>query len=481
MKEERCGFILAKMNLNDLFHEVGIVCMDSREILGISDDTRDIKKDWLFICYKGSREHKYQYIQEAITKGAVVLCNETVAIQGVYTISHVEEIRNKLVEIFYGRYDGCLIGITGTNGKSSVTDILKQMLEMQGQRVMTIGTGQIVYDHHYVEIQNTTPSMFILAQYLNMAKELDIPFVIMEVSSHGIDQQRIRNLRFDIVVYTNITQDHLDYHITRLHYQYTKYKLRFYLKKHGVVILNHDDIHLHELYRLTNHKCISIGSMQAHFPIRDIVLKDRYSSFNVQGYHFQTQLLSMSNVYNITEAIAVCRHLGVSYEECIQMVQHLKPVEGRLVCLSHKDYTVWIDYAHTFEAVRKLVEFARSTGTGRIIMVVGCGGEREQEKRKLIGEYCARACEVSIFTSDNPRKEKVHHIIKDMLPDCLEHVTVIENRYYAIKHAINIAQKNDIIIIAGKGNEKTQNVNGKLYPFHDESCVYEFWKREELS
>lgn len=468
------------MNLNSLFHEVGIRCTDSRWILGISDDTREITKDWLFICHKGSKEDKYRYIKEAMTKGAVVLCDESIEIQGVYRTKTLEEVKNQLVQIFYGTYDGCLIGVTGTNGKSSVTDILKQMLEMQGQRVMTIGTGQIIYDHHVVEIQNTTPSMFVLAHYLGIAKELNIPFVIMEVSSHGIDQQRILHLRFDIIVYTNITQDHLDYHITRTHYQYTKYKLRFYLKKHGIVILNHDDIHLHDLYRLTDHKCISIGSKQAHFPISDIVLKDRLSSFYVQGYHFQTNLLSMANVYNITEAIAVCRHFGISYEACIQMVKNLKPVEGRLVCLPHKEYTVWIDYAHTFEAVRKLVEFARSIVTGRIIMVVGCGGNREQEKRKLIGEYCARTCEVSIFTTDNPRKEKAHHILKDMLPDNLEHVIVIENRYYAIKHAINIAQKNDIIIIAGKGNEKTQNVNGKLYPFHDESCVYEFWKREEL-
>ncbi|MDE6475944.1 MAG: UDP-N-acetylmuramoyl-L-alanyl-D-glutamate--2,6-diaminopimelate ligase [Erysipelotrichaceae bacterium] len=478
MKEERCGFILGKMNLNKLLSHVGIACDDPRWILGMSDDTRDLKQDWLFICWKGEVHKQYQYIQEALKKGAIVLCDEQIKVDNVYKSKHLESIKNQLVDLFYQPYHGCLIAVTGTNGKSSVTHILKQMLEMQKQSVMTIGTGQIVYEQKHVEIQNTTPSMFVLAQYLEIAEQAHIPFVIMEVSSHGIDQQRILHLRFDIIIYTNITQDHLDYHLTRTHYQYTKYKLRFYLKKHGIIILNHDDIHLQELYHLTEHPCISIGAIQAHFPIQNIVLEEQLSSFDIHGYHFQTSLLSIANVYNITEAIAVCRHLGISYEECVNMVKALKPVEGRLICLPHKEYTVWIDYAHTFEAVKKLVEFAHSVGKGRVIIVVGCGGDREHEKRKQIGEYCAKMCDVAIFTTDNPRSEKAHHILQEMLVEGLAYV-VIENRYYAIKHAINIAQKNDIIIIAGKGDERTQNICGTLYPFHDESCVYELWKREE--
>ena len=177
----------------------------------------------------------------------------------------------------------------------------------------------------------------------------------------------------------------------------------------------------------------------------------------------------------------VCRHLGISYEKLQRDVEDLHPVPGRLQCLSHTGYTVWIDYAHTYAAVKNIIDFANSVKERNVILVVGCGGEREKAKRHMIGSYAENMCDHAIFTTDNPRHELPDKILSDMLPKRHSHIQVIENRWYAIKQAVNMAEKSDIIIIAGKGNEKTQSFMGKEYPFHDEDCIYEIWKREELT
>lgn len=460
-----------------------IPCEDEREILGISDDSREIKKDWLYVSRSGHEHRGDDYIGEILSKGAVVLCEQIVYQQeNVYYVASIEHIQQALLELYYG--DLCkdlkIIGVTGTNGKTSVASILTQLLCGEHEDVMQIGTGFIRYQDIDEITHNTTPGCFQLANYFRKANLLHIPYVVMEVSSHAIDQNRINFIHFDFIVYTNITQDHLDYHLTKTQYRYTKFKLRRYLKPEGTIVYNGDLSYMQELVNLAHHNCISIGTQEAHFPIREIQLNEKGASFQLQGFTYRSSLLSMVNVYNLAQAIVICRRLGITYERLQKSVSLLQPVAGRLEVIDCDDFTIWIDYAHTPDAVKTLLEFGNMVKQGRLICVVGCGGNRDKSKRAIMGGLCAKEADIAVFTSDNPRNESIYKILQDMMPENHENVLVYENRYFAIKHTIKIAQKSDIIIIAGKGCENEVTVFGKNYPFSDRQCVLDCLREEEL-
>lgn len=483
LREGRYGYILETTKLNKLFAYLHIACDDERELLGISDDSREIKKDWLFISRNGYEYHGVEYIQEVLRKGAVVLCDRLEYEQeNVYYVANIAHIQQALLELYYG--DVCknlkVIGVTGTNGKTSVASILTQLLHFEHEDVMQIGTGFIRYKNIDETIHNTTPGCFQLANYFRTANKLHIPYIVMEVSSHAIDQNRINFIHFDYIVYTNITQDHLDYHLTKTQYRYTKFKLRRYLKPEGTIVYNSDLSYMQELVNLAHHNCISIGTQEAHFPIRDIQLSEKGVCFQLQGYTYQCSLLSIVNVYNLAQAIVICRRLGISYEQLQTSVSFLQPIAGRLEVIDCDEFTIWIDYAHTPDAVKTLLEFANMVKKGRSICVVGCGGNRDKSKRVIMGGFTARYADIAVFTSDNPRNESIHKILQDMMPKDHENVLVYENRRFAIKHTIKNAEKSDIIIIAGKGCENEITVFGKKYPFSDRQCVLDCLREEEL-
>lgn len=473
---------MATTSLNNLLELLHIPCRDTRTLKGISDNSREIEKDWLFVCRKGHEEDGSRYIEEALKRGGVVLCSHPYPDENVYTVPNVERILQTLLELYYG--DLCreltVIGITGTNGKTSVASILNQLLHKAGNRVMQIGTGNVTYDNQHIEIHNTTPGCFQLANYFREAIRLEIPYVVMEVSSHAIDQNRINFLHFDYIVYTNITQDHLDYHLTRTHYRYTKFKLRRYLKPQGTIIYNADLSYMQELVHLAHHTSLGIGLHGAHFPIEDVQLTAKGSAFTLQGYRYETRLLSMANVYNIAQALVILRRIGISYDALQELVKELKPVKGRLEVIDCVDFTIWIDYAHTTDALHRILEFAAQVKKGRVITVIGCGGNRDKQKRPMMAYEAYMRSDETIFTSDNPRDESIHAILADMMHPLPEHVQVFENRYFAIKHTIKMVQNDDIIIIAGKGCEEVQTVFGKEYPFSDRRCVLERLTKEEL-
>lgn len=468
--------------LNELFTLLHIPCEDTRILQGISDDTRDLKKDWLFVCRRGSAYDGATFLQEALDKGAVVLCDEPLKQEHVYYTPYVERIRQALLELYYG--DLCarlhVIGVTGTNGKTSVASIISQLLAMEDCAVLQIGTGSVRYPDEVIEIHNTTPGCFQLANYFRRAVQTGITHVVMEVSSHAIDQNRISFLQFDDIVYTNITQDHLDYHLSRVHYRYTKFKLRRYLKPQGTIIYNSDLSYMQELVNLAQHACISIGMQAAHFPLSEVQLSAHDLSFHLQGYAFHAKLLGMVNVYNLAEAIVVVHRTGCSYERLVQDCEQLKPVSGRMEVMEVGGFTIWIDYAHTAAAVKELLLFANSVKKGRILTILGCGGERDRTKRPQMAAIAAAYSDIAVFTSDNPRGESVADILQDMKCESFSNAVVFENRYFAIKHTIKVAQNSDIIIIAGKGSEETITAFGREYPFSDRSCVKERLAKEEL-
>lgn len=466
--------------LTKLLGSIHIPCDEQQVIYGISDDSRRIERNWLFICRRGKCVDGTQFVPDVLAKGAIVLWEKEVQ-EHCYHSDDIERDLPILLNFFYRHPANyvSVIGVTGTNGKTSVTMILEQLFHFLNKESMVIGTGHIRYRGKVIETSNTTPSACILAYYVALARSLRIPYVIMEVSSHAIDQNRIGFLTFDFILYTNITKDHLDYHITQTHYRYTKFKLRNYLKHHGVLILNHDETYMHTLYDMSDKKIITFGQTQAHVQIHDIALHGMGSDFTLGSERYHTKMLGMVNVYNIVEALIVLHMSNIAVSQQKEAVAKLHGVAGRLEVHDFSDYAVWIDYAHTESSLYALLEFARMVSKGRVICVVGCGGERDHEKRPLMAQTALHFCDQAIFTADNPRGEPLEQILAEMVAQIHGAYEIYENRQYAIKYAMKIAQNNDIIVIAGKGDEEYQLVKGKKYTFSDRQWVKYYSRMEE--
>ena len=459
--------------LSDLLGMLHIKCDDEREIKGICDHSAHVKEDEIYVCWHVKEDKKQAYIQQALSKGAVVLCENEQARQDVYVCSCVEDIAQALIELYYGDLckDMIVVGVSGTNGKTSVTSYLSQLLHICGKEVMRIGTGEVSYLGKTQKIANTTPDCFALAQLFHMAKKAGLAGVVMEVSSHAIDQNRINFIQYDIIIYTNITQDHLDYHLTKTHYRFTKFKLRRYVKPDGLIIYQKDLKEMRDFPYLYHGAVLTIGMRDAHMLLKDIKLSDHDACFTFDEIPYQIHLLGMINVYNVASVIAAGRRLHIAasimQDACIQ----LKAVAGRMEVIKGKGYPVWIDFAHTPDALLNLLQFAQSVKQGKIITIIGCGGDRDKSKRAFMADIAESYSDLAIFTADNPRGEEIHEILYDMCTNTREHVEIFENRSFAIKHAVKCARNSDIIIIAGKGNEDYQLIQHHYYPFSDRDIV----------
>lgn len=465
------------MKLNDILQCLAIQSDDQRIIKGISDDSRVVEQDWLFIA--ATFRNNLAYVEVAKQKGAIVISDEDCG-ENSYVCGDLVDKLSVLLNSYYHQPDKdiCVIAITGTNGKSSVANIMAQCIQMNHQQCMVIGTGHIQYLNYDIEIANTTPSACMLAYYIAHARDLQLPYVVMEVSSHAIDQGRIQFLSFDYVLYTNISEDHLDYHLTKTHYRYTKFKLRNYLKKHGKIILNNDYVYMNDLYQLSDHKILTFGRSAAHYDLQNCKITMHGSSFSLMGYSFQTKMLGLINIYNITEVLIVMRQIGVTYGTLQAFVENLHGVSGRLEVLYERGIYVWIDYAHTTSSLQAVLQLAIQVKQRNVICIVGCGGNRDRGKRAPMCQIAASLSDTCILTADNPRDEPIAQIFTDMLQEPAPSCEVFENRAAAIKYAVAIAEKDDIIIIAGKGNERVQWYDGVAYPFWDWEYVMKFLKME---
>ncbi|MEG1382179.1 MAG: UDP-N-acetylmuramoyl-L-alanyl-D-glutamate--2,6-diaminopimelate ligase [Erysipelotrichaceae bacterium] len=461
---------MAKIKLNELLRIVKIESDETIEILGISNDSRDIKKQWLLISE--ACEQQDDYCTQALAKGGYVVSEKQGQHHHHYGNADFSQL-GLLQDFYYGNLSEELfvIGVTGTNGKSSVVNIITQLLEINGKQVIRIGTDGIYYKQQITPTRNTTPSSYQLAHCFKEAKANKVKYIVMEVSSHAIDQKRIAALRFDLIVYTNITRDHLDYHRTLLNYQQTKFKLEKYLKTKGKLIINSDDLVLHQLYELTNHKCITYGLKSSHFKLDEVVITNKGSAFLCNDFLFKIPLLGMVNVYNVTIMIAVGRILNLSYQQLQSIALKLNHVLGRMEVVYQGRFAIWLDYAHSEDALKKILQFGEKVKMNRIICVIGCGGNRDVGKRYAMAHVVGAYSDVSIFTADNSRDELLTSILKDMEVQTIPHHEIFENRYYAIKHAIAIARNSDIIIIAGRGNETIQKIGTQNISFSDRDVI----------
>lgn len=444
------------------------------EIKGITSDSRKVKEGFLYV----DTSNNLGFIENAIQNGAVVVVSQIPCdFKNNIIVEDTLDAFSKISANWFGNpaKDLCLLGVTGTNGKTSVTYMLKQILEKAGEKVGVIGTIQNIIDDEIIPAVNTTPNAYELNYLFLLMKNKGCKYVIMEVSSHALAQDRVKNLYFKVGMFTNLTQDHLDFHGDMENYFNAKKKLFSFC---DVAVINSDDEYGKRLLEEISCKKFSYSATDNG----DYLAKGiKYFPTNVQFElltdaitHIKVNTGGKFTVYNSLCAIGCALQLGISLEIISTALEELKGVKGRAeVVPKTKDFTVIIDYAHTPDGLKNILKTFRECKKNRLIALFGCGGDRDKTKRSIMGEIAAHYADYVIVTSDNPRTEKPKSIIEDILKGIPNNKAckVIENRAQAIKFALSIGQKDDIIVLAGKGHETYQILGKEKIHFDEREVV----------
>lgn len=435
------------------------------EITGVTCDSRAVKPGFAFVCIKGSISDGHKFAASAVEKGAsVIIAEDDTGLDNQIIVPDTHAAFSDMSANWFGNpaNDLKLIGVTGTNGKTSVTYFLKKILEGQGYKVGLIGTIQNMIGDEILASENTTPNAYDLNALFADMKAKGCTYVIMEVSSHALDQCRVYNLDFEVAMFTNLTQDHLDYHITMENYLAAKKKLFTMCK---TAVINSDDEYAKELMKDLDCKVVTYSagdsSTYSAKAIKYMPASVDYEFVSDKDInHVKVNTGGKFTVYNSLCALSCAVELGFPIKETANSLLGLAGVKGRAeVVPTNRDFTVIIDYAHTPDGLKNILNTFRECERNRLVVLFGCGGDRDKTKRPIMGSIAARYADFCIVTSDNPRSEDPDEIIKDILVGMDGTPTpykVITNRVEAIKYAIETAMKDDIIVLAGKGHETYQ-------------------------
>ena len=373
-----------------------------------------------------------------------------------------------------------LIGVTGTNGKTTICYLVYQLLTLLDKKCAYIGTIGFYYGNTKRLLNNTTPDTDLLYDMLLEAKEYGCEYVIMEVSSHALDKNRVFGLEFDEVAFTNLTQDHLDYHKTLENYANAKRKLFEKTRGEKVAIINKDDPH-HEKFMLNENKNITIGKNDADVLIKDYSLSHLHTkiefSYEDKIYNTQINMVGSYNVYNYLTALMLVHKLGFSIDSIIDITKNLMAPAGRMEMIKYNTNSVFVDYAHTPDAVINVLKSANEYKKGRIITIIGCGGDRDRTKRPIMGRAAEENSDYVIFTDDNPRTEDEKQIMNDIVIGLnKDNHEIIFDRKNAIIKGMSMLKDNDILMILGKGHEDYQIIGTEKHHFSDQEIVRDFVK-----
>lgn len=434
------------------------------EITGLTEKLQDVTTGSLFFCVKGAHVDGHDFAPQAADQGAAALVVARM-IDGLEVPQvQVSDVRAAMAPIAAEFYDQPgrklrIAGITGTNGKTTTTELLATILRHHRWSTMTIGT----LSGHY-----TSPPAIDLQRLLSEAVARRDHAVVMEASSHALDQHRVDAIRFGVGVFTNLTQDHLDYHKTMSRYFEAK-TLLFEPGRSDNAVVNIDDEYGRQLYDRLAIPCITYGLEDAE----ELYIGPNGSRFTWQGQTIQLHLLGKFNVYNALAAASAARAMGISTGEIAEALSQANPVRGRMEQVDlGQPFNVVVDFAHTPDGLENVLTTARGLAEekdGRVLVVFGAGGDRDAEKRPLMGEVVKRLADEIVVTNDNPRSEDPDEIARQIVAGMADqtHVHVYLDRKQAIEEAIRHAQPNDVVVIAGKGHETTQEINGNKLPFDD--------------
>ena len=447
----------------------------------IKINSKEVHENDLFVCTMGVTTDRHDYVLDAIKNGAVAIVASK-KIDVSVPVIYVDDTNKELVNLcrkFYDYHDELdIIGITGTNGKTTVARIIKDLI---GNKCGYMGTNGIISKSFNEKIRNTTPDADRLYKYFRKFIDDDCKYLSMEASSEAFFRNRLDSIMFKVGIITNITEDHLNVHKTIENYVASRQEIINHIKSDGVLILNTDDKYYLDTRNKTSGKVLTFGKNNADLEIvkvkefinkTDITLK-----YQDKLYDIISPLLGEFNVYNLCAAILTLLVLNYSIEEIIKNISNIKVPKGRMEFLKcHDGYNVIIDYAHTPDAFKKIYEFLNKVKTGKIITVTGSAGGREHEKRKDMGKIVLDNSDYCIFTMDDPRNEDVNTIIDELVSetDKTNYERIID-RKEAIKKALYMANKDDIILIAGKGDDNYMAVGNEYLPYSDKDVVSSYF------
>jgi UDP-N-acetylmuramoyl-L-alanyl-D-glutamate--2,6-diaminopimelate ligase len=471
--------------LKDILYKAGIddvIGSTNLAIEKITFDSREVEKFTLFIAVKGVHTDGHNYINQAIKQGAeAVVCEELPQeLNKKITYIKVKDSKRALGIISANFYDNpseklTMVGVTGTNGKTTVATLLFNLFSRFGNKCGLLSTVENRIANEIIPSTHTTPDAIQLNKLLSQMVSAGVSHCFMEVSSHAIDQQRIAGLDFNLAIFTNITHDHLDYHKT--FNEYIKAKKKFFdnLNENAKALINIDDKHGEVMVQNTKAKVYSYAMKTlADFHVK--ILENHFDGMllSIDGQEVWTKLIGEFNAYNILAVYASAVLLGKEKMDVLTNISLLEPVEGRFQYFkTENNIAAIVDYAHTPDALQNVLETIKKirTGNEKVITVVGCGGDRDKEKRPAMAKIASEYSDKVILTSDNPRSENPETIIDEMRtgvePHNYKKVLSIVNRREAIKTASALATEGDIILVAGKGHEKYQEIKGEKFPFDD--------------
>lgn len=472
------------------------------EIADITYDSRSAGNNFLFVALRGNSVDGHDYIQDAIDKGATaILAEDAVEKSNAYqrilqkNVAYIEvpdsrESLGRVSAAFYGHPSRRLsvTGITGTNGKTTTSFITKSILEAGGNRTGLLGTICYMTGKREAKALNTTPESLDLQRYLHEMVASRMGYAVIEVSSHALDMKRVAGCVFQVAAFTNFSQDHLDYHGSMENYFHAKRKIFDYLDAGGTAVLNSDDPRVAALAGKLTGSVLTCG-MGKGAMIRAGSIKEYLSkvsggvttpsgvTFEVQTpderFQIESPFVGQFNIQNVLMSVGIARSLNIKKEDIQQGVSRARPVAGRFELLhAGQPFVCIVDYAHTDDALRKLISEARHFTKGRVITVFGCGGDRDRSKRPLMGAAASELSDAVIVTSDNPRTEDPEGIISDILPGIKKgNHRVVSDRAGAIREAVAMAGEGDTVIVAGKGHEDYQEIMGTRYHFSDREIL----------
>ncbi|WP_349410410.1 UDP-N-acetylmuramoyl-L-alanyl-D-glutamate--2,6-diaminopimelate ligase [Pseudalkalibacillus sp. SCS-8] len=459
-------------------------------VTGIEMDSRKVEEGHLFVCIEGENFDGHDYIDQVVEKGASVIVanrmvNTTLPVILVRDTRHTMAV---LADVFYGQptHDLQLVGVTGTNGKTTVTHIIDKMYQDQGKRTGVIGTIEMRINNKKYPVTNTTPEApFLQKAFATMVDE-EVDGALMEVSSHALEMGRVRGCDFNIAVFTNLSQDHLDYHETMEQYLQAKSLLFSQLgntydnKNQKLAVLNADDPASTKLTRLTSAQIMTYGiENTSDVMAKNISITGKGTTFSLvtlEGcYDVEMKLIGKFSVYNVLAAVTAGIGAGLDEQKMIESVEQLEGVPGRFEVIDEgQPFTVIVDYAHTPDSLENVLTTINEFAEGDTHCIVGCGGNRDRTKRPLMAKIAEKYSDHAIFTSDNPRNEPPEAILADMEAGVEGgSYTSIVDRKEAIETAVRNAGPKDIILIAGKGHETYQTIGNQTFEFDDRQVARE--------
>lgn len=452
------------------------------QIKGIATDSREVKEGDLFICLVGGRTDGHDYVLEAQMLGAAAIVAEHDVDSGlpVAKVTNSRRAYSKICQNFFNNPLSAMkfVAVIGTNGKTSTTYIIDHILTEAGYKTGVIGTlGYKILDKTY-EAELTTPDPLPLNKLFFKMKQAGVEIVIAEVSAHAIALEKLWGIKADVSIFTNLTQDHLDFFGD--FDSYARTKMSFFTPEHTrATIVNADDKYGRQIVKNAKIPVVTYGILEPSdvFAI-DIAHTDKGVSFIInlldEIYEVGCPLFGRHNVYNVLAAATLAKMMSICTPQICLALQNMPEIEGRFNIFLHKKGKVVVDFAHTPDGLENLLKAAREMCGGRLITVFGCGGNRDAKKRPVMGDIAGRMSDVIVLTSDNPRFEEPMEIIAQIEPSARavnNEVYVIENRKSAIRFAMGLAREGDITVIAGKGGEKYTEIRGKKIKYSDISEV----------